>query len=199
MKLMKLSDLGLKEGINEVIGITHGVLSVESGEFNLNAAPLGLIVGDESGIDAEVRLYSNHTRENFERSGELWVNVIHDPVLFVISAFEDPGREWYESLQPPILKGALTVCRFSGKLEKGGRGRVIKLRLEEGKVLKREIRAVNRGFNLLIEALIYATRLHLNPNYASRILELEKIIEKCGGKREKEALLLLKEYIKHQG
>jgi hypothetical protein len=192
MKL-KLSDFGLKEGINEVIGITFGT---SSADLNLNAAPLGLMVKDDSGIEAEVRLYpnnTNHTRENFEKSCELWVNVIHDPVLFVICAFDDPGKEWYESFDPPILKGALTVCRFSGKLEKGS---FAKLRLEYGKVIRSQIRAVNRGFNLLIEALIYATRLHLNPSYASRILELGRIIEKCGGKREKEALLLLKEYIR---
>lgn len=190
---IELSDFGLREGINEVIGITSGK---SSSEFNLNAAPLGLMVTDDSGIEAHVKFYSsytNHTRENFERSGELWVNVIHDPVIFVVSAFDDPGEEWYQSFSPPVLKGALAVCRFSGKLEKGGSARLM---LQEGSVVRSEIRAVNRGFNLLIEALIYATRLHLNPSYASRILELERIIEKCGGKREKEALLLLKQYVR---
>ena len=189
---IKLSDFGLKQGINEVIGITYGV---SSREHNLNAAPLGLIVRDDSGIEAEIRLYpgdTDHTRRNLERSGKLWVNVVSDPVLFVISAFDDPGKEWYESLKPPVLKGALAACRFSGRLEKNSFAR---LRLEEGMVIRNEIRAVNRGFNQLIEALICATRLHINPGYASRILELEKVIQKCGGKREKEALLLLKEYI----
>lgn len=189
---IKLSDFGLREGINEVIGITFGV---SSRKLNLNAAPLGLIVRDDSGIEAEIRLYPgiSHTRQNLERSGELWVNVVNDPLLFVISAFDDPGEEWYETLSPPVLKGTLALCRFSGKLEKGSAAR---LRLEEGRIIRNEIRAVNRGFNQLIEALIYATRLHLNPGYASRILELERIIEKCGGKREREALHLLKGYIR---
>ncbi len=193
MNSVRLSDFGLKEGINEVIGITSGT---SSNDFHLNAAPLGLIVKDDSGTEAEIRLYpgdTGHTRRNLERNGELWVNVVHDPILFVISAFDDPEKEWYESLRPPILKGALTACRFTGKVE---RGSFAKLRLQEGVIVRSQVRAVNRGFNLLIEALIYATRLHLNPDYASRILELEKIIEKCGGKREKEALHLLKEYVR---
>ncbi|AIY89130.1 DUF447 family protein [Geoglobus acetivorans] len=175
-----IEKFGLYEGINEVIGITFG-------EW-INTAPVGLIVGD----DVRVRLYSNHTREFVDKSGTLYVNVIYDPLVFVISAFEDLGKEWFESLDPPVIKGSLSWVKFRAMLD----GNFAVLEFLEGDVLRKEVRAVNRGFNALIEATVHATRYVLtgSKTLADKIRYYGRIVERCGGSREKEAYRLLVKY-----
>ncbi|MBE8539833.1 DUF447 family protein [Geoglobus acetivorans] len=177
---MLIEKFGLYEGINEVIGITFGGW--------INTAPIGLIVGD----DIRVRLYSNHTRELLEKSGMLYVNVVHDPIVFVISAFEDLGEEWFESLEPPVIKGSLSWMKFRARLD----GNFAVLDLLEGDVLRKEVRAVNRGFNALIEATVHATRYILSGSetLADKIRYYGRVVERCGSRREKEAYNLLVKY-----
>ncbi len=171
---------GLREGINEVIGITLG-------EW-INTAPLGVIVGD----DIRVRLYSNHTRELLAKTGVLYVNVIHDPVVFVVSAFEDLGEEWFESVDPPVIRGSAAWMRFDAELH----GNYAILSFSDGEVLGGELRAVNRGFNALIEATVHATRyvLSRSEKLAGKIRYYGRIVERCGGERERRAYRLLVKY-----
>lgn len=171
---------GLREGINEVIGVTIG-------EW-VNTAPLGVIVAD----DVRVRLYSNHTKRFVEKTGVLYVNVIHDPVVFVVSAFEDLDEGWFDSLSPPVIRGALAWIKFDATLQ----GNYALLSFSDGEVLRREVRAVNRGFSAVIEATVHGTRYVFSgsENLAERIRYYGRIVERCGGKREKEAYRLLLEY-----
>ncbi|AEA47207.1 DUF447 domain-containing protein [Archaeoglobus veneficus] len=186
---MKLSDFGFTEGINEIIAITRGVS--DAGE--LNAAPIGIIVEDASSRVARARLFPSHTKENVENGSPLWANICFDAVLFVISAFEDPGEEFYASLNPPVLKGAVVCCRFDVEMDGG----TAKLELAEGTVIERPLRAVNRGFNAVIEATVHATRYAMGvKNLEEKIRYYGTIVEKCGGSREKEAYKLLLDYIR---
>ena len=178
---MRLKDFGLRNGINEVIVITKGK--------KLNTAPIGIIVENEDSIFAKARLYPSHTRENVEKGSFFVANILNDPVIFAISTFDDLEEDYFESLEPPIIKGTLSVCEFEARLV----GPYASLKLLKGKVLRTEIRAVNRGFNAVIEALISATRLKINPELEKRIRECYEIIVKCGGEREKEALKIIKE------
>ncbi|MEM0350748.1 MAG: DUF447 family protein [Archaeoglobaceae archaeon] len=178
---MRLRDYGLRNGINEVVVITKGK--------KLNTAPIGIIVEDEDGTIAKAKIFPSHTRENVEKGSFFIVNVIHDPVIFAISTFDDLSEDYFESLDPPIIKGSLAFCEFEAKIK----GIFAELKLLGGKVLRKELRAVNRGFNAVIEALIFATRLKMNPGFVEKIKECYEIIEKCGGEREKEAMEIIKE------
>ncbi len=180
---MKLSDFGFTEGINEVIGITFGDW--------INTAPLGIIVEDANSRFAKLRIYPSHTRENLKKKEILYVNVIRDAVVFAISAFDDLDESWFESLSPPVIRGALAWCKFKAKLTDGW----VDLKLLQGEVIRSEIRAVNRGFNAIIEALVYATRLKQDPKLMEKIKCYAEIVEKCGGKREKEALMIMWRYL----
>lgn len=180
---MKLKDFGLRNGINEVIGITEGVW--------LNTAPLGIIVEDENSRSAKVRLYSSHTRDNIEKGCDLWINVIFDPVVFVISAFEDLNKEFFESLNPPILKNSVSWVRFTTKMV----GNFARLKLCEGGITGK-VRAINRGFNSVIEALVHATRFRINPveELKDKILQQKENVERCGGRDERKAYELILRY-----
>ncbi len=179
-----LRNFGLYEGINEVIGITVADW--------INTAPLGIIVRD----DVRVRLFDNHTRRFVKKTGVLYVNVISDPIIFVISAFEDLSEDFFESLEPPIIRDALSWIKFKARLDRN----FAYLSFVDGEVLRKDVRAVNRGFNAVIEATIHGTRYIISGSKELRdkIEYYGRIVERCGGKREKEAYKLLLNYISEQ-
>ncbi|AGK61711.1 hypothetical protein Asulf_01740 [Archaeoglobus sulfaticallidus PM70-1] len=186
---MKLKDFGFQKGINEIIGITVG-------EW-INTAPLGIIVDNPDSRFARVRLYSNHTRENIKRNDRLWVNVVNDAVLFALASFEDLSEDFFESLNPPILINSLAWCGMRAKLK----GAFAELELLSGEVIRKDVRAVNRGFNAIIEALVHATRLVAFKDPSKRVELKERVeyylalAEKCGGEREIEAAKIIREKI----
>jgi len=184
---LKLADFGFTSGINEVIAITFDQMG------KINTAPIGIIVEDENSHLAKIRLYPSHTRKNIENGSDVWINITYDPIIFTKTAFEDLNDEWFESLEPPIIKGAVAWCRFKVKSIKD----FIEIELTDGKILRSYIRPVNRGFNALIEALVYATRYVVNRDkeLLNKIIECKTLIDKCGSSKEKEAFNMILKYI----
>ncbi|WP_456330619.1 DUF447 domain-containing protein [Archaeoglobus sp.] len=188
---MKLQDCGFTDGINEIIAITEN----EDGSWN--TAPIGIIVENSDSTTARAKLYRNRTRANLERNGILFANVIDDPIVFAISSFGNLTEEFFTSLNPPIIKGSMAWCKFKAEI-KGG---VAVLKLTNGGVIKGRVRAVNRGLNAVIEALVHATRYVAIKDEKKRKELLEKIhyyreiTEKCGSEREKKAFEIIMEKI----
>lgn len=180
---MRLRDFGLRNGINEVVVVTKGE--------KMNTAPIGIIVEDENSLRAKAKLYASHTRDNVEKGSFFVANIVQDPLIFAISAFDDLGEEFFESLDPPVIKDALAYCEFEVKLK----GLFAELRLLRGSIIREEVRAVNRGFNAVIEALVHATRFVKNrsPALEQKIRDCYEIIEKCGGEMEKKAMQIIME------
>ncbi len=189
---MKLSDFGFTEGINEIIAVTF------SRDGKINTAPIGIIVEDANSEFAKVRLFYSHTRENVVATRKLWANLTYDPIVWVISTFEDLGEEWFESLNPPVIMNSLAWCEFECEKVRDGNPAEFKLTLKDGAILRKWLRAVNRGFNALIEALVHATRYRINrnPSLLKKIEECRIIVEKCGSRREKEAFKILLNHIR---
>jgi len=191
---MKLKDLGFREGINEVVGITFG----ESEKGERNAAPLGVIVEDENSRTAKLRLFyrytgksveKTHTMKNVEKGSKIYANVCFDPLAFAISAFEDLGEEFFES--EFVLRGAYSVCVFDVKrIEKLHDLWLCELEAVDGWVVS-GARAFSRGFAAVVEAAVHATRYVYSTDarkeVEKKILELGSVVERCGGKREREA------------
>ncbi len=182
-----MADFGFTDGINEIIAITFG-------DGRINTAPIGIIVEDAGSRFAKARLYPSHTRRNIEAGSKLWANVIYDPIVWAVTAFDDLDEGWFESLDPPIIRGALAWCEFDAKIE----GDFARLELLRGEILRSSIRTVNRGFNALIEALVHATRYRISRDEAlwQKIIEYKAIVEKCGSQKEKEAFKILMKAIR---
>ncbi len=189
-----LKDLGFREGINEIIGVTF------NGRTR-NSAPLGIIVDDEESNRAMLRLFyrkyhksgsenvKTHTMENVERGSNIYANVCFDPVVFAVSAFEDLGDEFFES--EFILKNAYSVCVFEViKIRKGDIW-LCELEAADGWIVNpRAARAFSRGLAAVVETAIHATRYcegRKREELKKKILEAGDLIERCGGKREREA------------
>nr|WP_320160668.1 DUF447 domain-containing protein [uncultured Methanoregula sp.] len=181
----------LKGGINEVIATTA-----------TNAAPMGIHFRD--GKASMVLFLGSHTAVNIER--DLWVvaNFIHDPLLYVKTAFEDlpPGAFVEEPVAGKTmfrLAAADAWAAFSVSVgHRTGEALAVSLTLEKEVIENIAIHPVNRGFNSIIDATVHATRYRENhdPKLRKYIDYHAGMVRKCGGKAELAALELLLSYLK---
>lgn len=156
-----------------------------------NAAPMGL---HRNSSRVFARIYKSVTLENIISKELAAANIVDDPVLFVKSALSDIEVESFEFIDGfPVLKGAPGWILFDCKCRKGENISVVELSPIKGKVNYRVIKAVNRGFNAVIEAAIHATRYMIlrEQKYLGCVEYYNTIVRKCGGAREKEAMKLL--------
>jgi hypothetical protein len=187
--LEEIEELGIFDGINEIIATTESELGV------FNAAPLGLI---KKGDLLSVRLFvGSHTYENIMAGGKFVANVSHDPMLFVETALNDiPEERFVERDGELTLKDAEAWALF--KCEPRNLDIALpQVEFVKGEVLKREFRAVNRGINLVVEAAVAATRyVALKSDlYLEEIFKIRRIVNRCGGPKEIEAMNRLEELI----
>ena len=176
-----LENLGILDGINEVIATTekNGVI---------NAAPLGIIRDEES---LYIRLFlGSHTYDNVLANGWFVANITHDSWIFAETALEDLTQDHFVRRDGlPIMKDAEAWALFKCKpfpLDIV----IVKAELVNGEVLRKDFRAFNRGANLVVEAAVAATRyLALRTDsYYEEIMKIRRIVDRCGGPREREAM-----------
>jgi hypothetical protein len=180
----------LKSGINEVIATTA-----------FNAAPMGIHCRE--GNASMVIFLGSNTAKNIERDRWVVANFVHDPVIYVRTAFEDLPRNSF--IEEPVanktmmrLAGADAWAAFSATVvRKTNESIMINLTLEKEIIEEVALHPVNRAFNSIIDATVHATRYKENrdPKLKGMIDYHVGIIRRCGGKRESEALDLLQRYI----
>ncbi len=144
------------------------------------------------------RIYNSTTLKNILENPGAAANIVDDPVLFVKSALSDVGVENFEAINGfPVLKNSLGWVIFDCTCNKGGNISVVEMTPVKGKIHRKVIKPVNRGFNAVIEASIHATRYvgKKGQEYLRQIEYCNNIVKKCGGAREKEAMRLLYELI----
>ncbi len=178
---LALEKLGFLDGINEVIATTEK-------DGRINAAPLGII---KDGDSLYVRLFSGtHTYENILAGGWFVANVTHDAWLIAETALEDLTPEYFVRREGlPVLSDAEAWALF--KCEPFPLDIIIaKVELEKGEFLRCDFRACNRGANLVVEAAVAATRYMAlrTDNYYEELMKMQRIINRCGGPREREAM-----------
>lgn len=180
----------LGEGINEIIATTRN-----------NAAPIGIIVKD--GSLRMVLFHGTHTLENIRRDGWVVANIVHDPVIYVKTAFDDLPEDFfcnetYGDLEVQRLKDASAWIAFKTEIEReSGEAAIVRLVPVAEEIIDNSIYPVNRGFNSVIEATVHGTRYVMNrdPWLKQLIDHHASLVRKCGGSREREALELLLGYI----
>ena len=185
----EIEALGIFDGINEIIATTRS----EAGAPN--AAPLGLI---KNGETLSVRLFAgSHTRDNIMAGHEFVANVSHDPMLFVETALSDiPEDRFVERDGELTLEDAEAWALFRCE-PKNLDIALPEVEFVKGEVIRKEFRAVNRGINLVVEAAVAATRyVALKSDlYLEEIFKIRRIVGRCGGPREIEAMDRLDELI----
>ena len=189
MSSVDIEELGIHEGISEVIVTTLSKDGVP------NAAPIGLHCKDGRLF---LRLFNSKTLDNILARPVAVANIVDDPVLFVRSALSDIEPDEFELIEEiPVLKGALAWIRFECKCRKGEGISVVELTPVGSDIIHRTVKPINRGFNAVIEASVDATRyvIFREQKYLDSIGDHDKLVRKCGGAREKEAMRVLYELI----
>lgn len=187
--MIDIEEFGISEGISEVIFTTISPDGIP------NAAPIGL---HRKGKRLFARIYSSKTLENIISKPELAANIVDDPVLFVQSSLSDIEPERFDFVDDfPVLKDAIGWILFDCRCKKGENISVVDLNPIDGKINRRKVQFINRGFNAVIEASIHATRYVSlkEKKYLECIEYYNNIVKKCGGAREMEAMKLLYELI----
>lgn len=174
--------------------ISEVIATTESRDGRVNAAPLGII--KENGY--YVKIFKSKTLENVRQMGRLAANITDDPILFVMTALGNLEPRHFSRFRGfPVLRAAnawiLFECSVSSEMPEFSE---FKLKPVALKIRKRGVRAVNRGRNAVIEAAVHATRYVLAEGAEREELKklidyYNKIVEKCGGTAEREAMRLL--------
>ncbi len=199
---MDLKEAGIDEGISEVI------VTTKSASGKLNAAPIGIITTTSEDKDKDknnhfVKLYEgSKTLSNLMETNKLMANVTDDAVLFVKAAFDNLNETYFSFFSGlPALTEANSWIIFQSVLaEECSEFYLFQLTPIAVKINRKEVKAINRGLNAVIEATILATRYDVVIEDEREKEELKKlmvhyagIVKKCGGRREKEAMGILDE------
>ncbi|HEX3002353.1 MAG TPA: DUF447 domain-containing protein [Methanoregula sp.] len=182
----------LKGGINEIIATT-----------GFNAAPMGIHYRD--GKATMVLFAGSHTAENVKKDGWLVANFVHDPVLYVKTAFEDLPRDMFvcEPVAGMTMQRILQAdawVAFTAIIDRiTSEALIVSLTPQREIIEDAIIHPVNRGFGSIIDATVYATRYVKNrdPELKDLIEYHAGIVRKCGGKRELAALDILQGFIEN--
>lgn len=172
-------------------GITETIVTTLSSDGIPNAAPMGIV---KRGHNHFIGMYpGTRTYRNVGETGYLVANIVTDPLIYVISAFEDLDKAYFELKdgQPPVIKDAAAWVCFKADIDG-----VVRLTPQQSVIVNRAVPRFSRGFASVIDATITGTRLKLLGDAGKqRIREDEVIVTKCGTPRDIEAMEKLKKIL----
>ena len=178
--------------------IVETIVTTVAADGTLNFAPMGVEWGDETIVLKP--FLETTTYRNIAASRAAVVNLTDDVRIFARAAISSPQ---YESGPATIVRGVvLADCCSWRELDVRAidstppRSRIEMAVVHRG--TRREFIGFNRAKHAVLEAAIYATRLHLLPRsfIDSEMARLQVIVDKTAGPQEREAMALLAEHVR---
>ena len=178
--------------------IVESIVTTIADDGTVNCAPMGVEWG-ENAIVLKPFL-ETATYRNVLATRTAVVNLTDDVRVFARAAIANPQ---YPTTPATVVRGVvLTDCCSWRELEvrtldsTPPRSRIETTVVHHG--TRREFVGFNRARHAVLEAAIYATRLHLVPRafIDGEIARLQVIVDKTAGPHEREAMSLLTEYIR---
>jgi hypothetical protein len=178
--------------------ILETIVTTVSEDGTPNFAPMGVEWGDAAIILKP--FLETATYRNVLATRAAVVNLIDDVRVFARAAIADPQ---YPTVPAIVVRGAvLADCCSWREVELRSvdstppRARIETAVVHQG--IRREFIGFNRARHAVLEAAIYATRLHLLPRafVESEIQRLQVIVDKTAGAQELEAMALLAEHVR---
>ena len=178
--------------------IVETIVTTVAPDGAVNCAPMGV----EWGEDALVLkpFLETATFRNVQATGAAVVNLTDDVMLFARAAISNPA---YPVVPAAAVRGVVLADACSWReLEVRAidstppRSRIDAAVVHRG--TRREFIGFNRARHAVLEAAIYATRVHLIERefIESELARLQVIVDKTAGPREAEAMALLTEHIR---
>ena len=178
--------------------IVETIVTTRGRDGAVNCAPMG-VEWDEDTIVLKPFL-ETATYRNVAATGAAVVNLTDDVRVFAQAAISNPA---YETEPAAVVDGVvLAGCCSWREVEVRAidatppRARIDTAVVHRG--VRREFVGFNRAAHAVIEAAIYATRVHLLPRafIDSELDRLQVIVNKTAGPRELEAMTLLVDFIR---
>ena len=193
-------------------GMQYETIITTTDEKNIpNAAPIGVLCSGRDMILNRI-FKGRHTLENIISQREFTVNITHDPELFTLSTIGNLPSDYFGNDNSLKDADAYFKCEVislkeavkqSDPIRKKGEAIVIKSKVTDI-VIRREVKAFNRAFSCVIETLANFTRFDLvdetkKQYYLSRFTECSRVVNKVGGKEEKQAMGEIKKELIKKG
>ncbi len=178
--------------------IVETIVTTRGRDDAVNFAPMG-VEWDEEKIILKPFL-DTATYRNLAATGAAVVNLTDDVLVFAQAAISNPT---YETVPAICVDGVVLACCSSWREvavrsidDTPPRARIETAVVHRG--VRREFIGFNRAAHAVLEAAIYATRVHLLPRtfIESELERLQVIVNKTAGPRELEAMALLVDYIR---
>ena len=182
--------------------IIETIVTTVAADGSVNCAPMG--VEWDPAVEPEAIVLKpfleTATYRNVAATRAAVVNLIDDVRVFARAAISNPT---YETVPAEVVRGVVLADACSWReLEVTAidstppRSRIDTRTVHRG--VRREFIGFNRARHAVLEAAIYATRVHMLDRdfLLSEVDRLQVIVNKTAGPREFEAMSLLEEYIR---
>ena len=199
-----------------LIGMNRGkqyetIITTANCENVQNAAPIGVLCSGKDTILCRI-FKGGKTLNNIISQREFTVNITHDPELFTLSTIGNLSQEYFSNDNSIRGVDAYFKCEVisikeavkqSDPIRKNGEANVIKSKVTD-MVINKEVQAFNRAFSCLIETLANFTRFDLvdeekKQYYLTRFRECSRVVNKVGGKEEKQSMGEIKKELIKRG
>ena len=178
--------------------IIETIVTTVDADGGVNCAPMGVEWGEQTIVLKPFLDTATYRNVVATRAGV--INLIDDVRVFARGAISNPT---YPMTRAAVVNGVvLTDCCSWREVTADTidstppRSRIETKVVHNG--VRREFVGFNRAAHAVLEAAIYATRLHLLPRafIESEFTRLQVIVDKTAGPREAEAMALLTEYVR---
>lgn len=178
--------------------IVESIVTTLAADRSVNCAPMGVEWGDE--IIVLKPFLDTATYRNVVATGTAVVNLVDDARVFARAAISNPD---YPTVPAVAVQGVVLAdcCSWRELTVRAidstpPRSRIEMVVTHRG--VRREFIGFNRARNAVLEAAIYATRLHLLPRelIESEMARLQVIVDKTSGPEEREAMALLADHMR---
>ena len=178
--------------------IRETIVTTMNADDTAQIAPMGIREENKLIIIAPFR--PSTTLDNLKRSGAAVINLTDDVRVFARAAISNPR---YETVPAAVVHGVvLADCCCWREIEVQSidstppRSRIETCVVHRG--TRRDFIGFSRACHAVLEAAIYATRVHLLPRafLESELARLQVIVDKTAGAPEFEAMALLTEHVR---
>ena len=181
--------------------IIESIVTTVDSEGRVNCAPMGVEWGDE--VIVLKPFLETATYRNVVATRAAVVNLVDDARVFARAAISNP--EYPTTSAVKVAGVVLTAVCSWRELEVRSidstppRSRIDMTIVHRG--VAREFIGFNRARHAVLEAAIYATRLHLLSRdfIESEMARLQVIVDKTAGPNEREAMAILADYVRSGG
>lgn len=180
--------------------IVESIVTTMAADGSINVAPMGVEWSDDRIVLKP--FLDTATYRNVSATRTAVVNLHDDVRVFARAAISNPQ---YATEPAVVVRGVvLADCCSWRELEAASIDSTPpRSRMEMGVVhrgVRREFIGFNRARHAVLEAAIYATRLHLLPRdlVESELARLQVIVDKTAGPAEHEAMSLLADHVRQR-